>query len=280
MDVLISQKTERIIQNFIGDGIEKICVLSDFDKTLTKAFVDGRDSGSLISTLYNHGYLSEEYQKIAQEMYAYYSVIEKDETLPLKERQSAMQERWVKHKQLLIKEGLTKQDIYDAMQSDNVQLREGYQDFFTLLSENTIPLIILSAGWLGTLSIERYLKKNHWNYDNIHLIGNDFIWDDSGKAIGFKEPIIHSLNKSAVVLESSSVFSEMKKRRNVILLGDHLNDVQMIEGFEYENLLKIWFLNKDVEQNLKRYQEVYDMVIMNDWGLPVVNEILEKIFER
>ena len=66
--------------------------------------MNGEDSGSLISILYNHGYLSEEYQKTAQEMYAYYSVIERDETLPLSERQDAMQEWRVKHKQLLIKE--------------------------------------------------------------------------------------------------------------------------------------------------------------------------------
>ena len=125
------------------------------------------------------------------------------------------------------------------MLSENVQLRAGYQEFFGLLSENAIPLIILSAGGLGVLSIAKYLENHHCEYGNIHLIGNDFVRDEAGKTIGFKEPIIHSLNKSAVVLESFPVFEEMKERRNVILLGDHLGDVQMIDGFAYDNLLKI-----------------------------------------
>jgi hypothetical protein len=63
----------------------------------------------------------------------------------LNERQQAMLERWTKHKQLLIEEGLTKEDMYQAMKSENIQLRKGYQTFFSLLQQYHIPLVILSA---------------------------------------------------------------------------------------------------------------------------------------
>jgi 5'-nucleotidase len=134
-----------------------------------------------------------------------------------------------KHKQLLIKEGLTKDHIYQAIQSENLQLRTGYQTFFSLLHTHHIPVVILSAGGLGTLSIERYLENHHCRQENISLVGNDFIRNDEGKAIGFKEPIIHSLNKSETILKDLPVYAQIQERKNVILLGDTLGDVQMIE---------------------------------------------------
>jgi hypothetical protein len=60
-------------------------------------------------------------------------------------------------------------------------------------------------------------------------------------------------------------------------LGDNPNDVQMIEGFAYKNLLKVWFLNKEEENYLERFREVYDIVILHDGPLDFVNEIVQKI---
>jgi 5'-nucleotidase len=239
MDTIISDEAQSIIATLIADGADQLHILADFDRTLTQAYPNGKDSGSLISVLYNEGYLSQEYQQTAQAYHQQYSAIEKDETLPFEERKSAMMEWRTKHKQLLIKEGLTKQHIYQAMQSENLQFRTGYQTFFSLLHQYHIPLVILSAGGLGTLSIERYLENHQCKYDNISLVGNDFIWDKTGKAIGFKEPIIHSLNKSETVLKELPVYAKIQERKNVILLGDNPNDVQMIEGFAYKNLLKV-----------------------------------------
>jgi 5'-nucleotidase len=126
------------------------------------------------------------------------------------------------------------------MKSENIEFREGYQTFFSLLHQYQIPLVILSAGGLGTLSIKKYLEYHQCNYDNISLIGNEFIRDEKGKAVDFQQPLIHSLNKSETVLQSfPEIFTKVRERRNVILLGDSPNDVQMIDGFEYQNLLKI-----------------------------------------
>lgn len=252
-------------------------VLADFDKTLTKAQVGEKGRGSLISVLYHEGYLSEEYQTTAQEWYNYYSKIERDTTLPVEQRKAAMQEWWTKHKKLLIEEWLTKEHIYQAMQSENLQLRDGYQEFFNILSTSSIPLIILSAGGLGTLSIQKYLELHQVFYPNIYLIGNDFIRDESWKAIDFKLPIIHSLNKSETVLKDFPIYAEIQERKNVLLLWDTLNDVDMITWFEYDTCLKVWFLNKDIDANLPQFQQAYDVVITNDGSLDEVNRILKEI---
>jgi hypothetical protein len=41
----------------------------------------------------------------------------------------------------------------------------------------------------------------------------------------------------------------------------------MIEWFEYENLLKIWFLNEKEEEHLDEYKKAYDVILTwdNDW---------------
>ena len=86
------------------------------------------------------------------------------------------------------------------MKSQNINLREWSKEFFELLNNNNIPLLILSAGWLGTLSIEKYLENQKSLSDNIHLIWNEFI-RDGDRAIDFKKPIIHTFNKDETVIK-------------------------------------------------------------------------------
>ncbi|MDR0283156.1 MAG: hypothetical protein LBI53_07960 [Candidatus Peribacteria bacterium] len=128
------------------------------------------------------------------------------------------------------------------------------------------------------MSIEMYLKNHKVRFDNIFLVGNDFIRDEEGKVIDFKKPIIHSMNKSETVLKDfSEIYENIQERKNVILLGDSPSDVQMIDGFEYNTLLKIGFLNTDDEQARERFMQLYDVLILQDGSLDYVNEILSEI---
>ncbi|GHW02361.1 hypothetical protein AGMMS50249_1470 [candidate division SR1 bacterium] len=269
------------LQNIIADGPDQLHILADFDSTLTRAFVNGKKSGALIQILYHEGYLTEHYQQQANVDHDYYLPIEKDETLSFEYRKAMMQEWWTKHKSLLVAEGLTKDHIIQAMHSSNIQLRDGYQTFFSLLYDHHIPLVILSAGGLGTLSIQQYLENQGVFYDNISLIGNEFTWDQHGKAIGRKEPLIHSLNKDETILQAfPEVYSQIESRKNVILLGDNPNDTKMIDGFDYKNLIKIGFLNSDTDKYIDKFREVYDIVITDDGNLDAVNEMLEEIVKN
>ncbi|KKR21907.1 MAG: hypothetical protein UT48_C0002G0040 [Parcubacteria group bacterium GW2011_GWE2_39_37] len=45
------ERLEEIKQRMMADGVEKLQVVSDFDKTLTSCFVDGQKITSLISIL-------------------------------------------------------------------------------------------------------------------------------------------------------------------------------------------------------------------------------------
>ena len=45
----------------------------------------------------------------------------------------------------------------------------------------------------------------------------------------------------------------------------------------YDNLLKIGFLNENVEENLEYYKKAYDIIILNDSSMDYVNDLLKEI---
>lgn len=108
-----------------------------------------------------------------------------------------------------------------------------------MLHDKNIPLVIFSASGLGYESIYYTFEKIHKLYDNIDIISNAFIRDEHGKAIGIREPVIHSFNKDETVLKDFPVYEEIKDRKNILLLGDSLGDVGMANGIDYDNILKI-----------------------------------------
>jgi hypothetical protein len=63
------------------------------------------------------------------------------------------------------------------------------------------------------------------------------------------------------------------------LLGDGLWDAQMADGFDYENILKIWFLNNDTPDNRKKFSETFDLIILDDGDMEEINKILKKILQ-
>jgi len=273
----MKKKYQRILDKLVFWWKEKLHIISDFDRTLTQAYSNWKYRTSLISVLYEEWYLSKEYQETAQWFFAYYHPIEIDNNISMEEKKRAMEEWRRKHKLLLIKEWITKQDIYKAMKSQNINLREWSKVFFEILNKNNIPLLILSAWWLWTLSIERYLENQKSLFKNIYLIWNEFV-RDGDKAVDFKKPLIHTFNKDETVIEEfPEIYEKTEHRKNVILLWDSIGDVKMIDWFKYDNLLKIGFLNKDVEKNIEKYKSNYDVVIINDWSMEFVNDLLRKI---
>lgn len=258
-------------------GFEKLHVLSDFDRTLTKSSVEGRKVPSLISILRDYDYLCPEYVKEAKELFEKYHPIEKDPNISPEDKKKAMHDWWTNHFRILIKYGLSKKDIQDVVDSRKVSLREGFSDFNDILRTNNVPLIIMSSSGLGKESIEMYLRKENKLSDNIYTISNTYEWDENGKAIGVKEPIIHTMSKKEVSLKRLPVFNKIEERKNVILLGDSLSDTDMIEGFDFDNIIKVGFLNEEVEEMKEIYSEKYDVLITNDSSMEFVNELLKEI---
>ncbi len=258
---------------------EKIHILSDFDRTLTTAFVDGKPVPSLVSLLRDGHYLTPDYAPQSQTLYNKYHPIEIDPNIPLTEKKKVMKEWWETHFDLLIKSGLNKKDLAKAVQSGVVKFRTGVFEFLDFLHQYQIPLVIMSSSGLGGDTVSQYLQNAGKLYDNIYIIGNSFDWDNNGYAMAVKKPIIHSMNKDETIVRDFPVFEKIKERKNVILLADNLEEVGMIERFEYDNLIKIGFLNEKIEENLEPFKKNYDVVILNDGSFEFVNEMMNEIIK-
>jgi len=279
-NVLISNEKnfEEIKKKFQKDGLSGIHVLADFDKTLLKAFVDGEPVASVLSILYNQNYLTPDYGKAARELHKKYHAIEIDLKIPRKERQKAMQEWWEKHFDLLIKSRLNKKDIRAGVNSGKIIFREGFLEFIDFLKNKDIPLVIISSTGLGKDSIEMCFERENRMYENIYIISNSFKWDKNGYAASVRNPIIHALNKDeATIKDFPKIFEKIKDRKNVMLLGDSIDDIGMVAGFKYDNIIKIGFLNENIEENLKNYKKVFDVLITNDSSLDFINYFLKEI---
>ena len=267
------------IANIANGGSSNLHVLADFDRTLTTAFVDGKSVPSLISVLRDGDYLSKDYSQKAHGLFEKYHAIEIDPKVPKEEKIKAMQEWWDLHFDLLIKSGLNKRHLKDVIDSGKVKLRQGCLELIDLLKENNIPLVIMSSSGLGGDVIKMYLDKKGRMYPNIHIISNSFDWDENGNAVSIRKPIIHGMNKCETMVKDFPVFEEIKSRKNVILLGDSLEDIGMVSGFGYDNLIKIGFLNENIAENTAYYADNYDVIILNDGDMEYVNSLLGKIIQ-
>lgn len=218
----------------------------------------------------------EGYSEKAKSLFKHYHAIEVDSSIPLDERKKAMEEWWTKHSKLLIESGLNKRDLEKVSKSKRIIFRKRTLETIVLLNQKTVPFVILSASGLGDESVIHTLRHHGLYMPNVSVISNKYVWDENGNAIDYIRPHIHPFNKNETAVKDSSVYSQIKDRRNVILMGDSLGDVGMVEGFDYENLLKIGFLNSDVKKNLDEYKRHYDVVITNDSSMEFVYNLIKE----
>jgi len=272
------ENVEEIKKKIISEGKEKFHVLADFDGTLT---YDHNEKGklypSLISVLRDGDYISKDYAEKAHELANKYRPKEKDESLPLAERKQAMTNWWNEHFDLLIKSGLNEKHLEDIANSGIIKLRKGSRELIDYLHEEKIPLVIISSSGIGE-AIKIYLEKEKLMHDNIYLITNLFKWNERGNATKIIKPVIHSMNKDETVVKNfPKIYEKIKDRKNVLMLGNSLGDLEMITGFDYENLLKMGFLNEDVEKRIENYKQKWDVVITNDSNADFVFDLIKEI---
>lgn len=272
------ENLEKIKRAIALDGPSKLHVLADFDKTLTTAFVAGKPVPSIISVLRDNNYLTPDYPEKAKALYAKYHTIEIDPNVPEEEKRSAMREWWETHFKLLIESGLEYKDIESVVASGKIKLRPGADDLINFLYEKNISLVILSSSGLGE-AISLYLKKENLLSENVIIISNSFEWDEAGKALKIKEPVIHGMNKEEAAIKNYPQYENLKDKKNIILLGDSPHDLSMVKGLTYDNLLKIGFLNEEIEKNLDEFKKSFDVVILNDSPMDYLNKVLREIIK-
>lgn len=270
------QKVESIISSLIKGGKDKLQIVSDFDKTISRHTYNGKRVPSCHGVLDTSEYLPESYREEAIKLRDKYYPIEMSATVGLKEKTEAMINWWTTAHSLLVACEITKATVAKIVEKSEIRLRDGVNQTLEVLHENDVPLLIFSAG-VGDILKEAIKQRAHM-YSNIHVISNFMDFDEEEKLVGFKGELIHTFNKHEVAVHHPEIFDRNKKRTNIILLGDTLGDLTMVDGMPYkENLLTIGFLNDHISENLEVYKSKYDIVLEDEESFDVCNVILKKI---
>lgn len=269
------QHVQQVLDKMIADGPNKLQVVADFDRTLTKF----THRGHVCATCHNvleEGGLPEDYKKEAYRIRDKYFSIETDPNLTIEEKTPYMVEWWTRAHELLLQYPLSKKMLHTMVATSTARLRDGCTDFFDKLHDCDIPLLIFSAG-VGDIIREMISQRSHM-YPNMHVVSNDLDFDEQGQMIGFKGDIIHVFNKNENAVHDSEYFQNLSHCTNLLLMGDSLGDLQMANGAEnIEAKLTVGFLNTRVAESLELYKSKFDVVICEDETLDVVNTMVNQI---
>lgn len=274
--------TEEKIEKIKELGNENLIILSDFDDTITKAFRDDNSRASNSFSVYpNHPHLlSEDYVKETNELFDIYYPIEQDPNKSFEEKEKIVVKWWEKEFELYKKYGFTENTIHEIIEKKLLELKEKTPEFFDITKENNIPLVIVSAGIYNI--IHSFLDSVKKDYENIHVIANQFEFDADNKFKNIKGDTIHSMNKNFNELKTLPIYDEIKDKKSCIILGDSTSDTQMSNGKEFEVILKIGFLNKlkndkQYAERLEAHKKYYDIIIEGTEDFTKINDLLKEI---
>lgn len=241
-------------------------VVADFDKTITKG-----NSNSTWAVMANANEIGEEYTKKRTDLYNHYRPIEIDVNLSDEKKSEEMSNWWKAHINLFYEYGLKEESIKKSIKNGGLEYRTGAKEFLNKMNEFKIPVIIISAG-IGNI-IKEFLENENDYFENIKIVSN-FINFENGIIKNIEGSTIHALNKNIIRLDNESK-EKIKNRKNILLLGDGLADLKMISEEDLEHAITVGFLEEKIEENLKYFNNSFDIVLTNQGTFTDVNKILK-----
>jgi HAD superfamily hydrolase (TIGR01544 family) len=253
-------------------GLEKLYIVSDFDRTLTGEAEDG----SIVTTSWAifKEELGPEYAAKRQALFDQYYPIEWDNALDMAYRLEQMATWWRKHTDLLVEYRVDRSMVARVLANEKLKLRGGVEDLMRFAAAHNMPFFIFSAG-IGN-AIEVFLDLKDLKTNNVHIISNFLEFDTQGYVVGLQGPIIHALNKNEGQLAALPSTDQASKRPNCILLGDSIHDATITDGASHATVLKIGFLNGN-QRDLARFEAAYDAILMGDTDIGCIRDALKGI---
>ena len=252
--------------NIFKDIIEKeeYFVITDFDRTLTTHASD--PSMGIIPN-----YLGGECKERRTKIFKKYRPIELDYTLEPDEKKKLMR-KWAEDSFLLLSEYVSEDVVKKSLINANLHLREGTKILLEYLNSKSIPVVVMSSG-IGNI-VEGFLEKENCLLDNVYLVSNFFEFENGKTKIDLSR-IMATSNKEYDRIPVD-IRNKIEKRKNCILFGDLVEDLRMINEDKIENVLKVGFLDENIETNLEAFNNSFDIVITNDGDFNDIIKILKE----
>ncbi|XP_037952549.1 7-methylguanosine phosphate-specific 5'-nucleotidase [Teleopsis dalmanni] len=274
------QKVELIINEFIYGGPNRLQLVSDFDFTITKQRTnDGTPVLSSFGIFNACKSLPANFIEESKRLYKKYRPIEIDPHLPTDEKIKHMIDWWSKSSDLLIGVPFDAEEIDHVAVKFKDSLRDHSHELFATLNRLDIPVLVFSAG-LGD-SVVSVLKQANILYPNVKVVSNFLQYSANGLLDGLSQPMIHTFNKNETALQDSEYYDLVHSRDHIIVMGDSLGDSEMAAGVPASShIIKIGFLFDHVEDNLEKYMNVFDIVLVDDQTMDVPRALLTLIEEQ
>ncbi len=270
MGVYINAEASLKIARIKAAESSDLCVVSDFDRTLTKAYLDNNDVPTGLSIFHNGDFLRPNYAQKAQELWNYYYPRETRADLDDSTKSKLMQEWYEKHVSLFIEFELNKSIISQAATSNKIVLREHTAELMNHFAKNDIPFLVFSAG-SGDVIKDLFAYKQLIQ-PKVNICSNYFSFNDEQKVVGFSSQIIHSYNKNKINIYEHGVHKNIVTKKNLLLIGDSVKDTQMGEHFHPQNVLRVGFCHNITR--LSEYREVFDVVFTGDGSFKPLLDLL------
>lgn len=259
-------------------GLDRVNVVSDFDRTITRFWNNGRMASSCHGVIDGSSLVSDDFRTRIKNLFDEYYPLEISPDLTPAAREAKMVEWWSRAHNMYIEHGIQLDHLPSMLKESNIALRERADKVISGLANNGVPLYVLSAGISNVIDL--FLRQHELHYeDHVGIVANTMHFGRDGKLAGFNEDLIHSMNKNGTMLYKNPVTRDRldrgKERDHLILLGDNLMDAKMQEGIKAADVIKVGFLNDKVKERINDYSKLFDIVVVNDGSMHVVQSMIE-----
>ena len=275
-----------------------IIFITDFDYTITKRYNYQKNS-TLFSSyrFYDESLIGGDQQKILDiqnQLCNEYMKYETDNTYDKKIREQKVHEFYSKSLDVYINPKFTRNSIGKMLEKfkEKYELRKYTKELFELLIKLEIPIVIVSGGVKEVIidllktsinNFEKYLSEK-----KIIIIANELYFEEDKGCIGHSTNVIYAFNKSNFVKET--IKNNFPQVKNVIVMGDHLNDFDSVQDLEIDknDIIGIGFVNikpeilndetkkEIIKKNVEEYNNVYDVNLIGDNDFDFIIKLFEK----
>jgi len=287
--ILFTNKTKfEKLMSLFRENPDRLRIVSDFDYTLTQRrnIKQNINYNSSYCHLMKWGKFSADFLTKSSILFKKYHPMENDLSIDHQQRDVNIKNWFIQNLSLISKERIHISDFRDMVlkSSGSFYLRNGIYETMQSIEKYSIPMYIVSGGiqqiineslLLGIPNYKRILDRKL-----IKIVANQLLFNQNTQLVeNYTNPIVYTFNKSKALNELTN--NSFKAEDNIILLGDHFSDSEMIDHVSHSNCIKIGFFNHmgpGSDLLLDTFKKKFDILVLNDGNMTLLNQLLREIY--
>eukprot|EP00930_Biecheleria_cincta_P061554 TRINITY_DN47116_c0_g1_i1.p1 TRINITY_DN47116_c0_g1~~TRINITY_DN47116_c0_g1_i1.p1 ORF type:complete len:339 (-),score=51.45 TRINITY_DN47116_c0_g1_i1:175-1191(-) len=259
---------------------QNVVLIADFDNTLTenKTYDMRNKRDDCHRVIMNSPLLPDAFRTDMQQLFIAGSQ-------PSADKDALFDSLWRRSNQLMVDYGLQRNWLHEMVCSSTTELRRGTQRLVAAAAAGDVPVLIFSAG-IKQVILECFSQGGLQVSEDL-VLANSMHFDDEGVLVSWQEPTVHVHNKSLTLYPHLiRKFHGTDRATKIVLLGDQVGDLSMAHGLPLDmnrDIIAIGLVNdqmdgsEHVANQVARYSELFDVVLVGDGPIDFAVELLENI---